>query len=142
MTVILRYTSSMIFAPTIDPVAIQLGPLAIHWYGLAYIAGIIGGYLIVSPFLKSRLSLNSDQIQDFVVYVTIGIILGGRLGYILFYQLDYYLTHPLELFAVWNGGMSYHGGAIGALIGTLLFARVSGKSGWTLMDFLGLGSTV
>jgi phosphatidylglycerol:prolipoprotein diacylglycerol transferase len=117
----------MLFAipfPVIDPVLVQVGPLAIRWYALAYIAGILGGWWLarrlvaLKPEVATRL-----QIDDFVTWTTLGIILGGRLGYVLFYRPGHYLTHPLEIFEVWQGGMSFHGGALGVIIAIFLFCR-------------------
>jgi phosphatidylglycerol---prolipoprotein diacylglyceryl transferase len=117
----------MLFAipfPHIDPVLVQVGPLAIRWYALAYIAGIVLGWRLarrlvaLPPVVASR-----EQIDDFVTWVTLGIILGGRLGYVLFYRPDYYLFHPLEILAVWQGGMSFHGGALGVAVALFLFCR-------------------
>ena len=117
----------MLFAipfPVIDPVLVQIGPLAIRWYALAYIAGIVGGWWLarrlvaLPPPVASR-----EQIDDFVTWTTLGIILGGRLGYVFFYRPDYYLFHPLEIFAVWQGGMSFHGGALGVIVAVFIFCR-------------------
>jgi len=113
--------------PQIDPVALELGPLVIRWYALAYISGILLGWryaiLLVSnpPAITTR-----EAIDDFIVWVTLGIILGGRLGYVLFYKPGYYLSHPLEAFYVWQGGMSFHGGLVGVLLAIYLFARQRG----------------
>ncbi|MBL6454022.1 prolipoprotein diacylglyceryl transferase [Belnapia sp. T6] len=110
--------------PVIDPVLVQIGPLAIRWYALAYIAGILGGWWLarrlvaLPPQVATR-----EQIDDFVTWTTLGIILGGRLGYVLFYRPIHYLTHPLEIFEVWQGGMSFHGGALGVIIAIFLFCR-------------------
>ena len=111
--------------PSIDPVAVHLGPLAIRWYALAYIAGILLGWQLRR--LPGRAAAARDatawRLDDFLVWATIGVILGGRLGYVLFYQPDYYLGDPLEILYVWHGGMSFHGGALGVIAGHLVFAR-------------------
>ena len=113
--------------PQIDPIALEIGPLAIRWYALAYIAGILLGwryalYLAVRPpFILSR-----EALDDFIVWVTLGIILGGRLGYVFFYKPGYYLSNPLEALYVWQGGMSFHGGLVGVLLAIYLFARQRG----------------
>jgi phosphatidylglycerol:prolipoprotein diacylglycerol transferase len=110
--------------PAIDPVAIEIGPFAIRWYALAYIVGIILGwrYLIVLAG-RSGAAVNREAIDDFVAWATMGVILGGRLGYVLFYKPGYYVAQPLEIFYVWRGGMSFHGGMIGVLVAIYLFAR-------------------
>ncbi|MBW6398045.1 prolipoprotein diacylglyceryl transferase [Roseomonas sp. HJA6] len=110
--------------PMIDPVAVQVGPLAIRWYALAYIAGIVLGWRLArwmvtrTPPVATR-----EQVDDYVTWATLGVILGGRLGYVLFYRPGYYITVPWEAFAVWHGGMSFHGGALGVIIATWLFCR-------------------
>jgi len=110
--------------PAIDPVAISLGPFAIRWYALAYIVGLLIGWrycLALSdrpPGLIGR-----KEVDDFLVWATLGVVIGGRLGYVLFYNLPQYLAHPIEIFEMWHGGMSFHGGAIGVTVAILLFTR-------------------
>ncbi len=114
----------MISYPHIDPVIVEIGPLAIRWYGLMYLLGFAGGYLWICFLAKRRkFDLSNDDIADLVYYGVFGVILGGRLGYVLFYNLGYYLEHPLQIFAVWEGGMSFHGGLLGVTAAVLLFAR-------------------
>jgi phosphatidylglycerol:prolipoprotein diacylglycerol transferase len=110
--------------PAIDPVAVALGPFAIRWYALAYIAGLVIGwrYCVMLAGRAPHLVRRQD-IDDFLVWATLGVVLGGRLGYILFYNLDYYIAHPAQALFVWRGGMSFHGGAIGVTIAILLFTR-------------------
>jgi phosphatidylglycerol:prolipoprotein diacylglycerol transferase len=111
--------------PAIDPVAVALGPFAIRWYALAYIVGLLLGwrYCLVladrSPALVRR-----NDVDDFLVWATLGVVLGGRVGYVLFYQPGYYLGHPLEALYLWHGGMSFHGGALGVTLAIYLFTRV------------------
>jgi phosphatidylglycerol:prolipoprotein diacylglycerol transferase len=108
--------------PTIDPVALELGPILIRWYSLAYIAGILLGWQFMLRL--SRLTINKIDrkfIDDFIIWATLGIILGGRIGYVIFYKPAYFMANPLEIFVVWQGGMSFHGGLIGMLIVTWLF---------------------
>jgi phosphatidylglycerol:prolipoprotein diacylglycerol transferase len=108
--------------PAIDPVAIAIGPVAIRWYALAYIAGLLIGwrYSLALADRPPRLVRRSD-IDDFLVWATIAVVLGGRFGYVLFYQPGYYLEHPLEALYVWQGGMSFHGGALGVILAIWLF---------------------
>lgn len=132
---------AIIAYPEIDPVAISIGPLAIRWYGLAYVAGIMLGWFYARNLVSSaRLwpgntePATRQQIDDFVVWATLGIVLGGRIGYILFYDLGPILANPMSAFAVWNGGMSFHGGFMGATIAMILFARRHAIPVWSLFD--------
>ncbi len=115
----------MLAYPHISPVALQIGPLVIRWYALAYLTGVLSGWWLAGK-LNAETSppiLSKEAYDDIMVWVIIGIILGGRLGYILFYKPDFYLEHPLEALMVWHGGMSFHGGLIGTGIAALFFAR-------------------
>ncbi len=110
--------------PAIDPVAIELGPFVVRWYSLAYIAGIVLGWRYMLRLTeRTGGAVERAHVDDFVVWATLGIVLGGRLGFVLFYRPDFYLAHPLEIFAMWKGGMSFHGGALGVLFSAWLFAR-------------------
>ena len=110
--------------PNIDPVAIQLGPLAIRWYALAYIAGIVLSWRLMRRLVVSPPAIASQlQVDDFVSWATLGVVLGGRLGYCLFYQPALYLADPISILKVWTGGMSFHGGMLGVSIAVLLFCR-------------------
>jgi phosphatidylglycerol---prolipoprotein diacylglyceryl transferase len=110
--------------PVIDPVLVQLGPLAIRWYALAYIAGIVLGWRLARRLVAlPPVAASAEQVDDFVTWTTLGIILGGRLGYVLFYRPGYFLEHPAEALAVWTGGMSFHGGALGVIVALLVFCR-------------------
>ncbi len=130
----------MIFAlpfPAIDPVLVQIGPFAIRWYALAYIAGILIGW----RFVRSRAAQRPDgpdavAIDDFVVWATLGVVIGGRLGYVLFYQPGYYFANPLAILQVWKGGMSFHGGALGVIAALILFARQRGIRLLVLSDLV------
>ncbi len=116
-------TFALVF-PALDPVAIQIGPLAIRWYALAYIAGIVLGWRYAIRLVeKPPLFMDRTLLDDFIVWATAGIILGGRSGYVLFYKPSYYLANPGEIVALWHGGMSFHGGLIGVLLAIYLFAR-------------------
>src|SRR5437588_7840085 len=118
--------------PNFDPVLIQLGPFAIRWYALAYIAGILLGWLYARAIIRSErfwggpAPMSPIDFDDFIVWVTLGIILGGRLGYVLFYNPGYFAAHPLEAFELWKGGMSFHGGFIGCIAAVVLFAKKRG----------------
>ena len=120
----------MMFAipfPAIDPTLIEIGPFAIRWYALAYIAGIVLGWRLARVLVqRSPQVATAEQVDDFVTWVTLGIILGGRLGYVLFYRPGYYVTAPWEALYVWQGGMSFHGGALGVIAALFLFARKYG----------------
>jgi len=110
--------------PAIDPVAVSLGPFAIRWYALAYIVALIIGwrYCLVLATRPPRL-VRPQDVDDFLVWATLGVVLGGRIGYVLFYKPGYYIEHPLEALYLWHGGMSFHGGAIGVTIAIALFTR-------------------
>jgi phosphatidylglycerol:prolipoprotein diacylglycerol transferase len=110
--------------PHIDPVFLRIGPLEFRWYGLMYILSFIAAYFVIrNRSRRLNLPLSNDDIADLVFTVALGIILGGRTGYILFYNLSYYLAHPLRVFAVWEGGMSFHGGLTGAIVAGVWYAR-------------------
>jgi phosphatidylglycerol:prolipoprotein diacylglycerol transferase len=111
--------------PNIDPVILHIyGPIAIRWYGLMYVIGFICGYVLLLRRAKEgRLALTQAQIQSFIFYAVLGVLVGGRLGYVVFYQLDSLVGDPLRVFAVWEGGMSFHGGLIGILLACVLFVR-------------------
>ena len=109
--------------PHIDPVFLNIGPLLFRWYGLMYVLSFIASYFIIrSDVARKKLSLTNDDIADLVFYGAMGVVLGGRTGYILFYNLGFYLANPLKLFAVWEGGMSFHGGFLGVALAFWLYA--------------------
>jgi phosphatidylglycerol:prolipoprotein diacylglycerol transferase len=122
--------------PIIDPVVISIGPFAIRWYALAYIAGLMLGWRYCRRLAAKGGPVTPEAFDDFLTWATLGVILGGRLGYVLFYKPDYYIGHPLEIFAVWQGGMSYHGGMIGVLAAIWFYARRHA------LPFLALGDLV
>jgi len=110
--------------PAIDPVLIQIGPFAIRWYALAYIVGLLLGWRYCIWLAKQTpVLVTRTQLDDFLVWAILAIILGGRLGFVLFYQLDYYLANPAEILQVWHGGMSFHGGLTGVILALILFTR-------------------
>lgn len=113
--------------PAFDPVLIQLGPFAIRWYALAYIAGLLGGWQLLKRMVaRPGWTMTPVQVDDLLFFATLGVILGGRLGFVLFYHPLYYLSNPLQILAVWQGGMSFHGGLVGVLVACWLFARSRG----------------
>ncbi len=123
--------------PEIDPIAISLGPVSIHWYAISYLVGIGLVWLILRHRSKTkRLQWTDDDLSDLVFYTVLGVLLGGRFGYMLFYGFDNLLADPLSALKVWQGGMSFHGGLIGVLIGVLFFARKRGVGFFDVMDFI------
>jgi len=128
--------------PHLNPNFISIGPISIKWYGMMYLLGIIGGYLLIKKDLYQRLNFNFDELLNNAFYIMLGIILGGRIGYVLLYDLPYYFHHPFESMAIWHGGMSYHGGAIGCVIALIIYAKINKKNIWILLDLLGIGSTI
>ncbi len=138
---------SAISFPAIDPVLIQIGPFSVHWYGIAYVAGILLGWMFAKKVVSTPAlwphtgaPIKPVQLDDFLTWAVVGIIAGGRLGYVLFYNLAYYLSNPLEIPAVWDGGMSFHGGAIGSIVAMILFARSRGFSAYSLLDVIAAAS--
>jgi len=108
--------------PQIDPIIFQIGPLAVRWYGLMYLLGFGAAYLLIGHLSRLRnLALNKEGISDLLFYGVLGVVLGGRLGYVLFYNPVQYLSRPLEVFAVWQGGMSFHGGLLGVVAASVFF---------------------
>lgn len=129
----------MVF-PQFDPIAFSLGPIKIYWYGIAYVLGILlGGYVYTKHLVlryQTHKNLNKKTFEDFIPWAVFGIILGGRIGHVVFYDLSYYLQHPLEIIATWNGGMSFHGGLAGILIAIVFFTRRNNIPFWYFADIL------
>ena len=114
----------MLTFPNIDPVAFSLGPVAVHWYGLAYVAGFLGGIFYLKKLIRRwPATLTIEDVDNLFTWVVLGVILGGRLGYCFFYNPSYFMANPVDIFKVWQGGMSYHGGLLGVLLAVFLYAR-------------------
>ena len=123
--------------PQIDPVALAIGPLKIHWYGLMYQIGIGAAWLILSRRLnRFDPTWTKEKLSDLVFWVAMGVIVGGRLGYVLFYDLSAYIANPLLILEVWKGGMAFHGGLIGVMLAVWWFGKRNGKSFFQIMDFI------
>jgi phosphatidylglycerol:prolipoprotein diacylglycerol transferase len=129
--------------PAIDPVLVQIGPFAIRWYALAYIAGLLLGWWYVKAYVKKPpMAMSARDVDDFLVWATLGVILGGRPGYVLFYNLDVYLAHPLSIFEVWQGGMSFHGGLVGVTVAIFLFCRKRSLSVLAVGDAIAVAAPI
>jgi phosphatidylglycerol:prolipoprotein diacylglycerol transferase len=127
---------AMLTYPDFDPVALSLGPLKIHWYGITYLVGFLGSYALLRLRIKKPGSgWNKDQLADLLFYVALGVVVGGRIGYMLFYDLPTFIHRPWSLFEVWDGGMSFHGGLLGVLAAIWLFARRYHKRYFDVVDF-------
>ena len=128
----------MLLHPQFDPVAIAIGPLSVHWYGLMYLVGFV--LFLLLGRLRARQfperGFTEQSLDDLLFYGVFGVILGGRLGQVLFYDPGYYLGHPLEILAVWKGGMSFHGGFLGVLVAMALYGRKTGKTFFEVTDFI------
>src|SRR5438445_1946260 len=121
--------------PHIDPILIRFGPVAVRWYRLMYVLGLTTAFfLIKTRAARRKVDLPLNDLHDLILYSAIGVILGGRLGYTLFYNLFYYLEHPAKILAVWEGGMSFHGGLIGVIVACWVFCRRKGYSFYSLAD--------
>jgi phosphatidylglycerol---prolipoprotein diacylglyceryl transferase len=134
--------------PAINPVLVQWGPLAIRWYALAYITGLVLGWLLIRHVVSTESYWGGAKrptaasIDDLLVYCAFGVILGGRLGNVLFYDPGYYVAHPLDVFKIWEGGMAFHGGLIGAVAGAWLFARRYATPALTVFDLCSLAAPI
>ena len=125
------------FAPEFNPIAFSIGPLAVHWYGLMYLLGFaffwaLGRLRAKDPWRQ----MTANDVEDILFYGVLGVILGGRLGFCFFYQPEWYLSHPLDIFKVWQGGMSAHDGIIGSILAICAFARIKGKTFLDVADFV------
>ena len=128
----------MLIHPQIDPVAIAVGPLAVRWYGLMYLIGFGAAFLLARSRIKQGKSENISVavFDDLFFFSVLGVVLGGRLGYVLFYKPGYYISHPLEILAVWQGGMAFHGGFLGVLLAMVYIARKHSIHWLAIMDFI------
>jgi len=127
----------MLLHPQFDPIAFTLGPLSVRWYGLMYLVAFVQFILLGRQRIKTRPGLLTvEQLDDLLFYGMLGVIIGGRLGQVLFYEPGYYLSHPLEIVAVWKGGMSFHGGFLGVLTAMALWTRKTGIAWFDIMDFV------
>lgn len=136
-------SASVINLPRFDPVALQLGPLAIRWYSLGYIAGLLFVWWYIRRLIKKPgAPMSAAHIDDFITYAMLAIIVGGRLGYVLFYNFTAYMAEPLAIFRVWDGGMSFHGGLIGVVLTIIWFARKNKLDLMRLADVFALVSPV
>lgn len=127
----------MLTYPDIDPIALSIGPLKIHWYGAMYLVGFLGGWALGRwRAARPDSGWSAQQLDDLLFYIVLGVILGGRLGYTLFYGFPALLSDPLSLFRIWEGGMSFHGGLIGVLLAVWLYARRHGRGFFQVTDFI------
>lgn len=127
----------MLTFPQINPTIVMLGPLQVRWYGVMYILGFSASYLLVRYQIRKKgLDIDTNTINDLFLFLVIGLIIGARLGYVIFYNLPFYLNHPLRLFAIWEGGMSFHGGLIGVVFSGLLTLRRHRLDFWEFADLI------
>ena len=121
----------------IDPILVELGPIRVGWYGLMYVFGFLASYLLVRHQMKRKdFGISKPEVENLYFYLILGLIIGARAGYVFFYDLKFYLSNPFEAFAIWHGGMSFHGGLIGVLIVGILFSWKNKKSFWKIADII------
>ncbi len=132
--------------PNIDPVLFSVGPLSVHWYGIGYVIGILFAWWYGKKLVNNaRLWPNNNApmdplaLDDFVLWAALGVVIGGRIGYVLFYNFSFYISNPLEIPAVWDGGMSFHGGILGTTVAMILFAKKRGIPVWSMFDTIAAG---
>ncbi len=126
----------MLVHPNIDPVAFNIGPLAVHWYGIMYLLGFAAAWLLAVHRGKKTGEWTQDQVSDLIFYAAFGVIVGGRLGYVLFYNFPSFIQNPLYLFKVWEGGMSFHGGLLGVIVALIVLSRQQQRAFWSVGDFV------
>jgi len=133
----------MLSYPSINPTIVKLGPIQIRWYGVMYILGFTVSYLLVKyQIRKKKLHIDTAVINDLFLYLIIGLIVGARIGYVLFYNLAFYFSHPLKLLAVWEGGMSFHGGLIGIVLSGIIFVRRRRIDFWQIADLVAVTAPI
>lgn len=131
---------AMLIHPQFDPIAVSLGPLKVHWYGLTYLVAFVGAYLLAivrakhAPFAER--GWTRQHVEDLLFFSMLGVVLGGRLGYVLFYKPSHYFAHPAEIFAVWQGGMAFHGGLLGVITAMAVFAKRQGRHFFEVADLV------
>src|SRR3990167_7189527 len=126
----------MLYYPAhINPIAFSIGPIKVHWYGLMYLVGFVGAWLLAT-YRAKNIGLSKEQVTDLIFYAALGVVLGGRIGYMVFYDAPDLISHPLTLFEVWDGGMSFHGGLLGVALALFFYAKHLKKSVWELTDFI------
>jgi phosphatidylglycerol---prolipoprotein diacylglyceryl transferase len=139
----LHLTALLIPYPAIDPVLIHLGPFAIRWYALAYIAGLVIGWRVMRRVCQQPPAiLSPEKIDDFLLWAALGVILGGRIGYVLFYKPTFFLENPLQILTLWEGGMSFHGGLLGVIVAIIAYALRNGTSPFMLSDLVAMVAPV
>lgn len=126
----------MLMYPNLNPIALQIGPLKIHWYGIMYLVGFAAAWLLaLYRTRKPNSDWTAEQVADLIFYCALGVVLGGRIGYMLFYNFSNFIASPWIIFKIWDGGMSFHGGVLGVMVSIWLFARRYHKSFFTVSDF-------
>jgi phosphatidylglycerol:prolipoprotein diacylglycerol transferase len=125
------------FINNFDPVAVQFFSIEIRWYSLAYITGILAGWILSKKIIISDIKLK-EKFDDYLTFLILGIIIGGRLGYVFFYNLSYYLKNPIDIFKIWEGGMSFHGGLIGVILMTIWFAKKNYQNPFQYLDIVSI----
>ncbi|MBK2124673.1 prolipoprotein diacylglyceryl transferase [Fangia hongkongensis] len=127
----------MLIYPEINPVAFSIGPIKVHWYGIMYLIGFAGAWILSLYRCKNTYSpIKKEQVSDMIFYAALGVILGGRIGYMLFYDFSNFVSHPWVIFQVWDGGMSFHGGLIGVVLAIGLFCRKNKCNVFDILDFI------
>ena len=129
------------FTNNFDPVAIQIATLEIRWYSLAYIAGILIGWILSKKIFISNQEIK-ENFDDYITYIILGIIIGGRFGYVFFYNFDFYSKYPIEIIKIWNGGMSFHGAVIGVILSTIIFCKKNNQDKFYYLDLVALSSPI
>ena len=135
----MTFMAAALTYPQIDPILVQLGPLAIRWYSLAYIFGFLFSLSYSKSLIKKRIiNLDINIMDEFITWAVVGVILGGRIGYVLFYNFEFYSINKLEIIKIWQGGMSFHGGLIGLILSMVFFSKINKKNGFELANLVTL----